>query len=130
MFERKFYQRLGKRIRAARHQRQPVISQEKLSASLGLTFQQVQKYESGYNRCPLDKLVVICAACGVSIEWMLNGVVEELTATTAPDIGGAMLSLPYGADLARDYAAIQHNADRRVVADVARAIAHRGQADA
>lgn len=130
MFEREFYARLGKRIRAARHQHQPLISQAKLGAPLGLTFQQVQKYERGDNRCPLDKLMVICTTCGVSIEWMLNGVVEELTATTAPDIGATLLSLPYGADLARDYVAIQHNVDRRVVADVARAIAHRGQADA
>lgn len=130
MFEREFYKRLGKRIRAARHQCQPIISQEELGASLGLTFQQVQKYEGGSNRCPVDKLVVICATCGVSIEWMLNGVVEALTATTAPDIGATTLSLPYGADLARDYAAIVRHADRRVVADVARAIAHKGQANA
>lgn len=130
MFEREFYKRLGKRIRAARHQRKPVISQESLGEKIGMTFQQVQKYEKGDNRCPIDKLVVICAACGVSIEWMLNGVVEELTVTTAPDIGAAMLSLPYGADLARDYATIKHNADRHVVAEVARAIARRGRPDA
>lgn len=130
MFEREFYKRLGKRIRAARHQLTPTISQAALGEAIDMTFQQVQKYERGDNRCPVDKLVVICATCGVSIDWMLNGVVEELTATTAPDIGATMLSLPYGADLARDYAAIVHHADRRVVADVARAIAHKGQANA
>ena len=44
------------------------MSQEKLGEALGLTFQQVQKYEKGVNRIGASRLQQICAAldCGVT----------------------------------------------------------------
>jgi transcriptional regulator with XRE-family HTH domain len=52
-----FDQELGRRIRA--HRLRLGYSQEKLGAMLGLTFQQVQKYEKGTNRVSSERLVDI-----------------------------------------------------------------------
>jgi len=44
------------------------LSQEDLAKSIGLTFQQVQKYERGTNRISVSRLVDICKvldACGL-----------------------------------------------------------------
>ncbi len=45
---------VGKRIRARR--KEVRVSQERLAEQLGLTFQQVQKYEKGANRVSASKL--------------------------------------------------------------------------
>jgi transcriptional regulator with XRE-family HTH domain len=52
-----FDQELGRRIRA--HRLRLGYSQEKLGAMLGLTFQQVQKYEKGTNRVSSGRLIEI-----------------------------------------------------------------------
>jgi transcriptional regulator with XRE-family HTH domain len=59
-----FYRRLGNRLRLCRQERG--MSQTALAQVLGLTFQQVQKYESGANRIPLDRLLAACRALRVS----------------------------------------------------------------
>lgn len=54
------------------------MSQEKLGDSLGLTFQQVQKYEKGANRIGASRLYQIARVLGVPIEFFYDGVqVEE-----------------------------------------------------
>jgi transcriptional regulator with XRE-family HTH domain len=50
-----FYRELGLNLRAARGAAGK--SQGDVAAHLDLTFQQVQKYENGTNRIPLDRLV-------------------------------------------------------------------------
>jgi transcriptional regulator with XRE-family HTH domain len=52
-----FDQELGRRIRA--HRLRLGYSQEKLGGMLGLTFQQVQKYEKGTNRVSSGRLIEI-----------------------------------------------------------------------
>lgn len=50
-----FYRELGRNIRVARSAADK--SQGEIAEYLDLTFQQVQKYENGTNRIPLDRLV-------------------------------------------------------------------------
>ena len=56
---------LGSRIRLRR--RELGFSQEQLARQVGITFQQVQKYEHGTNRVSFSRLVEIAQAlrCGV-----------------------------------------------------------------
>src|SRR5580698_9771315 len=61
------------------------ISQEKLAEALGLTFQQVQKYERGANRISASKLYEIARALRVSIAWFFEG----LSDPTAEPVDGA-----------------------------------------
>lgn len=49
------------------------LSQENLAKSIGLTFQQVQKYERGTNRISVSRLVDISRALRVSVEYFLDG---------------------------------------------------------
>lgn len=53
---------LGRRIRAAR--KKAAVTQEALGRSLGITFQQVQKYERGTNRIPASRLHEIARVLG------------------------------------------------------------------
>ena len=49
------------------------MSQEKLGEALGLTFQQVQKYEKGTNRISASRLQQIASALGVTIDYLYSG---------------------------------------------------------
>jgi transcriptional regulator with XRE-family HTH domain len=57
---------VGERIRARRNQ--IVMSQEELGKALGVSFQQIQKYENGTNRISSGRLIQIVNAlqCGVT----------------------------------------------------------------
>ncbi len=49
------------------------FTQEKLAKELGLSFQQLQKYETGKNRITIGRLVAICEALEVSLTEMVPG---------------------------------------------------------
>jgi transcriptional regulator with XRE-family HTH domain len=48
------------------------ITQERLGELLGVTFQQIQKYESGRNRVSAARLFEICEALEVSLASMFE----------------------------------------------------------
>jgi transcriptional regulator with XRE-family HTH domain len=50
------------------------MSQEKLGEMLGLTFQQVQKYEKGVNRIGAGRLFQVAHILGVPINYFYEGV--------------------------------------------------------
>ena len=52
------------------------VSQEKLADSLGLTFQQVQKYEKGANRVSASKLYEIAAALQTQVAYFFEGLAD------------------------------------------------------
>jgi transcriptional regulator with XRE-family HTH domain len=49
------------------------MSQEKLGEALGLTFQQVQKYEKGTNRISASRLHQIAKVLEVTVEYLYGG---------------------------------------------------------
>ncbi len=53
------------------------ISQTKLGQAVGVTFQQVQKYESGTNRVGASNLFRIARALGVDVTYFFEGVSGE-----------------------------------------------------
>lgn len=62
---------IGSRVRARRIMLG--MSQERLAEALGLTFQQVQKYEKGANRIGASRLLQISGILDVSIEFFFEG---------------------------------------------------------
>mgnify|MGYP005848859081 CR=1 FL=1 len=50
------------------------ISQEKMADELGITFQQVQKYENGSNRVGASRLFNIAGILNVSVDQLYEGV--------------------------------------------------------
>ncbi len=51
------------------------LSQEELAGAIGLTFQQVQKYERGTNRISVSRLVDISTALKTPLEYFLDGTI-------------------------------------------------------
>jgi transcriptional regulator with XRE-family HTH domain len=62
----------GARLRTRR--RQLGLSQTSLAEALGVSFQQVQKYERGANRVAASTLVAAAEALGVSVGWLVGEV--------------------------------------------------------
>ncbi|HVJ55689.1 MAG TPA: helix-turn-helix transcriptional regulator [Aliidongia sp.] len=101
-------------------------SQETLGRSLGLTFQQVQKYERGTNKLSADKLWRIAQRYGVEVEFFFEGIEAQIphaAAQAAPassDAAHDRLRLEIGRE-ARDVSP----AVLRSVLNVMRAVASR-----
>ena len=49
------------------------MSQEKLGENLGITFQQIQKYEKGTNRVGASRLQAIATILGVPVAFFFEG---------------------------------------------------------
>ncbi|MPZ36642.1 MAG: helix-turn-helix domain-containing protein [Rhizobiales bacterium] len=115
-------QHVGSRVRMRRMMLG--VSQEKLGYGLGLTFQQVQKYEKGVNRIGASRLQQIAGILQVPVAFFFEGApgAGPTKGADGADIIGQFFSLPYAMELAQSYVAIAHNADRRIVADVARRV--------
>lgn len=64
-----FYRDLGRNIRAARNA--AGRSQTEIAEFLDLTFQQLQKYENGTNRIPVDRLVSLAAFFEIPLSQFL-----------------------------------------------------------
>ena len=66
---------VGARIRLRR--RMQGVSQEKLADALGLTFQQVQKYERGANRVSFSRLMQVVDALNCHLTDLTEGLDPE-----------------------------------------------------
>jgi transcriptional regulator with XRE-family HTH domain len=61
------------------------MSQEKLGEKLGLTFQQVQKYEKGINRIGASRLFDLAQVLGVSVQFFYEEAPAADTSQPATD---------------------------------------------
>lgn len=75
---------VGARIRLIRKDRG--MSQSELADALGITFQQVQKYERGFNRISASKMFEASKALGVDPAWFFQGL-EDLPRDAGPEDG-------------------------------------------
>ena len=64
--------RIARKIRTMRLERE--MSQHDLAAALGVSYQQIQKYEQGLNRISAGKLLELAEAFDVPIEEFYRGV--------------------------------------------------------
>jgi len=76
-----FYKNVGKWIRLTRESCPIKVTQSKLANHLGVTFQQIQKYEQGRNCIPMYKFVKVCEFFNKSInsDMMRNFATENYT---------------------------------------------------
>lgn len=79
---------VGVRLRMRRTQLR--MTQSKLAEALGVTFQQVQKYERGANRISASKLLEAAHVMGVPIGYFFEGLPAP-TANLAPSLSDPML---------------------------------------
>ena len=73
---KQFYVNIGKWIRFMRESRKVRVTQTKLANYLGITFQQIQKYEHGVNCISAYNLFKVCKFFGVDyakqIQYWMN----------------------------------------------------------
>jgi len=97
------------------------MSQEKLGKAIGLTFQQVQKYEHGANRVGASRLFRIAQVLGVPISFFFDEIPAEAPGTLS-DAGKS----PETLELARRYRRIAEPKVRRRVLDLVMSLARHG----
>jgi transcriptional regulator with XRE-family HTH domain len=64
------------------------FSQEKLGEALGITFQQIQKYEKGTNRISASKLQLISSILQVPVAFFFEGLPLPQSETTEAAVAG------------------------------------------
>ncbi len=111
---------VGKRVR---HRRWLVgMTQQQLAQSVGIKFQQIQKYETGANRVSASRLWDIADALDVDVSFFFEGIEHtsgerETSGSVPADLLGDKEAL----DLVRSYYAIPENQRRRLF-DLARVL--------
>ena len=110
------------------------ISQEKLGGALGLTFQQIQKYERGANRVGASRLFDLSRALDVPVSYFFADMPEEtaavmpvrlagrLSASREPSLDADVLLSKETAELVRAYYAIADLEVRRRTLDFLRTV--------
>jgi transcriptional regulator with XRE-family HTH domain len=119
---------VGLRIRMRR--KELGISQERLADSIGLTFQQVQKYERAANRVSASKLWEMSRALSTNIGYFYDGLGDgvEIPGSNLPrETLQDFLMTPEGMELATIFPKIAKGRVRRKILDLVRAVA--GEAD-
>src|SRR5712691_11815055 len=124
---------VGSRVRLRRNMLG--LSQEKLGTAIGLTFQQVQKYERGANRIGASRLHELSRVLDVPVSFFF----DDLDPVRAPAIPGGFAEPPAEAfesdplrrretvELVDAYYAVEDAAVRRRLLDLARALAAKGE---
>ena len=110
---------IGLRIRERR--RKVGLSQQALAEKVGVTFQQVQKYERGTNRVSFSRLVEIAD----TLTCRLGDLTEGLDQDHAPEALGqlnALLALDGALEMLEAYAAIPSRPLRRALIAHARTL--------
>lgn len=72
------------------------LSQEKLGEQIGITFQQIQKYERGANRISASRLYEIAKALSVSIVYFYDGLDQSGLENPAPNAPTPLIEDPDG----------------------------------
>jgi transcriptional regulator with XRE-family HTH domain len=100
------------------------MSQEKLGEALGITFQQIHKYERGTDRIGASRLQQIAKTLGVSIEFFFEGPPHARRRVVANDGKEAeFLSTPEGVQLTRAFLRVANRKIRRQFISLVKAIA-------
>lgn len=104
------------------------VSQERLAEDLGLTFQQVQKYERGANRVSASKLYEIARSLKTSIAYFFEGLSDPSVTGAEPDGDGEQsvhdfLMTAEGLELAAVFPRVAKPRVRRRILELVRSMA-------
>ncbi|HEY8617187.1 helix-turn-helix transcriptional regulator [Phenylobacterium sp.] len=111
---------VGLRIRMRR--KELGMSQDRLADALGITFQQIQKYERGANRVSASKLWETARALQAPINYFYEGLPENGEASSPASGAHAFLLTSEGLELASSFPKIRDSRVRRKVLELVRAV--------
>lgn len=118
---------VGSRVRMRRMMLN--MSQEKLGEALGLTFQQVQKYEKGTNRIGASRLQQISAILQVPVSFFFEGApsagmpIQGMSEAPSPTYISDFLATSDGLALTKSFMRIKDAKLRRRIVDLVEQIA-------
>jgi len=105
------------------------MSQERLAGKIGVSFQQIQKYEKGVNRIGASRMVQIANVLEVAPAFFYEGAptlggkkAADADLANDPVLVTAFFSTPHAAELAKAFCSIASE-HRKVLVLVARAMA-------
>jgi len=107
---------IGERLRARRVLLG--LTQEQLGTAVGLSYQQIQKYENGSNQMTVGRLLLLAASLQVPAAYFLDGLDGAPAATVQP-------TSPAATELAQALDTVRHAPTRGAVADLIRTVAER-----
>jgi transcriptional regulator with XRE-family HTH domain len=120
---------VGSRVRMRR--KMMGMSQEKLGERLGITFQQIQKYEKGTNRIGASRLQKIAEILEVPVSYFFPDQSSDVAMGLAEEGGPGyvvdFLSTAEGLELNRAFARIKNAKVRRKMIELVRAVANGAQ---
>jgi transcriptional regulator with XRE-family HTH domain len=118
---------VGKRLR--RRRRLLGLTQQQLAESIGIRFQQIQKYECGANRVTASRLYELAVALNVPVNYFFEGLQQVNAQPNAPGapandrdlIAADVLSQKETLELIRAYYKLGERPRRRLL-DLAKAL--------
>ena len=110
------------------------MSQEKLGTSLGITFQQIQKYEKGTNRIGESRLQQIASVLGVPVSYFFEDAQGEainggLSESKGGDYVADFLATSDGLQLTKAFMKVRDPKVRRRIVDLVVSLANGEEAD-
>ncbi|KQZ32236.1 MULTISPECIES: helix-turn-helix domain-containing protein [Caulobacter] len=112
---------LGKRLR--RRRRLLGLTQQQLAGTVGVRFQQIQKYECGANRISAARLWQLSEALDVPVGYFYDGLSDRMEKETNLEAegGGEMFARKETLDLVRAYYLLGERPRRRLL-DLAKSL--------
>ncbi|GGL11740.1 helix-turn-helix domain-containing protein [Caulobacter rhizosphaerae] len=112
---------LGKRLR--RRRRLLGLTQQQLAGTVGVRFQQIQKYECGANRISAARLWQLSEALDVPVGYFYDGLSDRMEKETnlEAERGGEMFARKETLDLVRAYYLLGERPRRRLL-DLAKSL--------
>lgn len=118
---RRIDQHVGERIRLRRTELG--LTQEQLADALDVSYQQIQKYETGANRISAGRIFEIARKLGVDIGYFFNGLAADDDGTAVPlEHGGRQRT---AIELVRKFAQIKDPEVRAAIAGLVKTIVDR-----
>ena len=111
---------VGQRIRDKRNERG--MSQTEVANALGVTFQQVQKYERGTNRVGASRLFDLSRILSVPIQYFFEGLKNQQTPIEKEDDNVIHLMKPDTVELVEAYYKVENLQVRRQILSTIRSI--------
>ena len=111
---------VGQRIRDKRNERG--MSQTEVANALGVTFQQVQKYERGTNRVGASRLFDLSRILSVPVQYFFAGLNNQSTPIEKEDDNVTHLMKPDTVELVEAYYKVENPQVRRQILSTIRSI--------
>jgi transcriptional regulator with XRE-family HTH domain len=112
---------VGCNVRTLRQDRG--MSQTELARKIGVTFQQVQKYENGTNRVGSGRLFKIASILNVPITAFFEGATQVANENNCSSSPVALLAEPYALRLLQAFCALDNIELRRSITEFAEQVA-------